>query len=178
MSRVSPRRPKPARRSRSWGLSPILVVAPLAAFTAALLWDGAPTGLAFGVPKPTAPNPTATDREAARFTACGLGSRSACVVDGDTIWYRGTKIRLADINTPETSEPGCAREAKLGAAATRRLTELLNAGPFTLEPIDRDRDRYGRALRIVTREGASLGNTLTAEGLAEPWRGYRSDWCS
>lgn len=163
-------------RSRRRGLrlpSPIFVVAPLAAFTAAWLWDGAPGGQAFGVPRPTA-----TDREAARFTACGEGSRAACVVDGDTIWYRGTKIRLADINTPETSEPGCPYEARLGAAATARLTELLNAGPFTLESADRDQDRYGRSLRIVTRAGESLGAALTAEGLAEPWRGYRSDWCA
>lgn len=163
------------KRSRRRGLrlpSPLFVVAPLAAFAAAWLWNGAPAGLAFGVPQPTA-----TDREVARFTACGQGNRQACVVDGDTIWFRGTKIRLADINTPETSEPGCAREAALGAAATARLTELLNAGPFTLENADRDRDRYGRALRIVTREGESLGEALTAEGLAEPWRGYRGDWC-
>lgn len=171
MSVVPFRRRKRSRPRFRWP-NPILVVLPLAAFTAALLWDGAPSGLAFGVPQPTA-----TDREAARFAACGLGSRAACVVDGDTIWYRGTKIRLADINTPETSEPSCAREARLGAAATARLTELLNAGPFTLKPVDRDLDRYGRALRIVTRRGESLGKALTAEGLAEPWRGYRGDWC-
>lgn len=171
MATIRARTRKSARRC--WRLRPILIVLPLAAFTAALLWDGVPAGLAFAVPKPTA-----TDREAARFTACGMGSRAACVVDGDTIWYRGTKIRLADINTPETSEPGCAREARLGKAATARLTELLNAGPFTLAPIDRDRDRYGRALRVITREGTSLGAALTAEGLAERWRGYRGDWCS
>jgi endonuclease YncB( thermonuclease family) len=99
------------------------------------------------------------------------------VVDGDTIWYRGAKIRLADINTPETGEPGCAREADLGAAAAARLTELLNVGPFSLEPADRDHDRYGRALRVISRGGESLGDRLTAEGLAEPWRGYRGDWC-
>ncbi len=164
------------KRPRRKGPSPIWFVAPLAAFTAALLWDGAPPGRAFDASFPGA-RPTATDREAARFASCDLAGRGACVVDGDTIWYRGAKIRLADINTPETSAPGCAREAKLGAAATDRLTDLLNAGPFSLEPVDRDRDRYGRALRIVSRDGESLGKTLTAEGLAEPWRGYRSDWC-
>ncbi len=65
---------------------------------------------------------------AQHFSLCGLGSRINCVVDGDTFYYRGEKIRLADVNTPEVSEPKCATEARLGAAATRRLQSLLNAG--------------------------------------------------
>jgi endonuclease YncB( thermonuclease family) len=150
----------------------ILAALSLGAFAAAVLWDGAPPGRAVELP-----GAAAQDREVARFASCAQGSRQACVVDGDTIWYRGAKIRLADINTPETGEPGCAREAELGAAATARLTDLLNAGPFTLAPADRDRDRYGRALRVVSRGGESLGDTLAAEGLAEPWRGHRGDWC-
>ena len=99
------------------------------------------------------------------------------MVDGDTFWYRGEKIRIADINTPEVSEPSCAREAELGHKATRRLRELLNQGPFALEPIDRDHDQYGRSLRVVTRGGESLGDTLVSEGLAEEWKGYRGEWC-
>ena len=58
-----------------------------------------------------------------------------------------------------------------------RLVALLNAGPFTLEPYVRDRDRYGRLLRVVVRRGKSVGAELVAEGLAEPWRGQRSSWC-
>ena len=100
-----------------------------------------------------------------------------CVVDGDTFWYRGEKIRIADINTPEIGSPACAAEARLGAAATRRLGQLLNAGRFSLEPVERAKDRYGRSLRVVTRGGRSLGRALEAEGLAEPWRGRRGDWC-
>ena len=64
-----------------------------------------------------------------------------------------------------------------GAQATRRLIILLNAGPFVLEAGARNRDRYGRSLRTVIRGGRSLGGQLVAEGLAEPWRGRRSDWC-
>lgn len=104
-------------------------------------------------------------------------ARDNCVIDGDTFWYRGEKIRVADINTPEVGEPACAREAELGAAATGRLHALLNAGPFTLEEIDRDRDQYGRLLRTVTRDGESLGAVLVDEGLAEEWRGRSGSWC-
>jgi hypothetical protein len=41
----------------------------------------------------------------------------------------------------------------------------------------RDYDTYGRSLRAVTRAGASLGETLVDEGLAEEWKGYRGSWC-
>jgi endonuclease YncB( thermonuclease family) len=117
------------------------------------------------------------DRESAHFDPCGRGARVNCVVDGDTFWYAGEKIRIADINTPEVSKPQCPREAALGAAATARLRALLNEGAFTLEMVDRDRDPYGRLLRTVTREGTSLGAVLVREGLAEEWRGSRSGWC-
>src|SRR5436190_7887526 len=118
-----------------------------------------------------------SDTEAARFDHCTSAPRITCVVDGDTFWYRGAKIRVADINTPEVSHPACPHEAALGHAATERLTELLNAGPFTLTPWSRDRDRYGRLLRTVTRRGESLGATLVREGLAEEWQGRRGSWC-
>jgi endonuclease YncB( thermonuclease family) len=121
----------------------------------------------------------AGDRERARFGLChGMGRAGGnCVIDGDTFWYAGEKIRIADINTPETGHPGCPYEARLGAAATARLQALLNQGAFSLEPIDRDRDKYGRRLRVVTRGGASVGGVLVREGLAEEWRGYRGSWC-
>lgn len=119
----------------------------------------------------------ARDREAAHFARCAGPARIACVIDGDTFWYRGARVRLADINAPELRAPRCRFEARLAARATRRLTELLNAGPFTLAPVERAMDRYGRRLFVVTRAGASLGAALAAEGLAERWRGYRRDWC-
>ena len=99
------------------------------------------------------------------------------MVDGDTFWYQGDKIRIADIDTPETHPPRCAVEAELGEAATQRLQQLLNAGPFTLGSIDRDRDIHGRQLRIVTRGGASLGKQLVEEGLARRYEGGRKPWC-
>lgn len=58
-----------------------------------------------------------------------------------------------------------------------RLQQLLSAGPFTLAPAERDADRYGRKLRIATRDGRSIGAMLVAEGLARPWEGARRPWC-
>jgi micrococcal nuclease len=117
---------------------------------------------------------------AAAFALCDAGPRVTCVVDGDTFWLAGEKIRIADINAPETKRARCDFEARLGEAATRRLTQLLNAGPFALEVSEpaRPTDRYGRALRRVVRGGESIGARMVAEGLVEPWRGRRSDWCA
>lgn len=111
------------------------------------------------------------------FAVCSAAVRRNCVVDGDTFWTADEKIRIADIDTPETHPPRCAYEAELGDRATRRLSALLSAGPFELQSIDRDEDRYGRKLRIVMRDGRSIGDALVAEGLAREWTGRREPWC-
>lgn len=153
-----------------------MVALPLAAFTGVFLW-GFPPGEAVEIEGARSAPITA------KFGQCaGMGRLGGnCVIDGDTFWYEGEKIRIADINTPEVSDPGCAHEAKLGARATDRLQALLNQGAFELEapngPGARDRDQYGRLLRVVTRGGESVGATLVDEGLAEEWQGYRREWC-
>lgn len=108
---------------------------------------------------------------------CKSGKGSNCVIDGDTFRLDGQSIRVADIDTPETRNYGCAAEKALGDRATARMRQLLNAGPFVLEPYKRDQDQYGRKLRIVTRDGQSLGQVLVAEGLARNWDGARHPWC-
>lgn len=127
---------------------------------------------------PAAKTPAADAPAATRaFGFCHSGGGTDCVVDGDTFWMDGAKIRVADIDAPETHPPRCAEEKRLGEAATRRLQALLSAGPVTLEIGDRATDRYGRALRIVTRDGKSLGAQLVSEGLARRWTGRRQPWC-
>jgi micrococcal nuclease len=119
----------------------------------------------------------ASQRAAGRFTVCGPGRRVNCVVDGDTFWVDGQKVRIADIDTPEIHNPRCAREMQMGRQAKQRLLESLNSGSFALESSGRDRDRYGRALRRVTRNGRSVGEGLVGEGLAHEWDGRRHPWC-
>ncbi len=98
------------------------------------------------------------------------------MIDGDTFDLGGERIRIADIDTPEV-DARCAEEARLAAAATRRLGVLLAQGPFELVPVERDEDRYGRKLRMVVRDGRSIGDVLVAEGLARTWSGRREPWC-
>lgn len=121
--------------------------------------------------------PLARDTLSARFGFCHTGGGTNCVVDGDTFWFQGERVRVMDIDAPETHPPRCAEEAALGTRATQRLQALMNAGPFSLESGDRDVDRYGRMLRVVTRGGQSIGEMLVAEGLAREWDGARRPWC-
>ncbi|WDR05354.1 thermonuclease family protein [Devosia rhodophyticola] len=136
------------------------------------LFDGAASGV---IPNMSVAPETVVDR---KFSRCVGGPRVNCVVDGDTIWLGGRKIRIADMDTPEVYSPSCSSEAALGAQATLRLTQLLNAGPFEVRTAgSRDSDKYGRDLRVFTRDGTSLGDILVSEGLAHPWRGRRESWC-
>jgi hypothetical protein len=122
-------------------------------------------------------SPSTPDIVAMAFPMCKSGRGSNCVIDGDTFKINGQSIRVADIDTPETRDYGCAAEKALGDRATARMRQLLNAGPFELQPYERDEDKYGRKLRIVTRDGQSLGQILVAEGLARSWDGSRHPWC-
>lgn len=151
---------------------------------------GAATGIAIGLALPYLPPLPALpqmmehvpplpspEHGSAQFSLCVIGGGFNCVVDGDTFWMAGERVRIADIDAPETHPPRCAYEADLGRRATLRLQELLNDGPIELQAIERDRDQYGRQLRIVTRNGESLGLRLVAEGLARNWTGSRQPWC-
>lgn len=112
------------------------------------------------------------------FTLCSDTVKRNCVIDGDTIRFGGEKIRLADINTPETLDAQCQSEAILGERAKMRLLGWVNAGSFEIrETAGNDRDRYGRQLRLLVRDGRSVGDLLVAEGLAERWAGQRRNWC-
>jgi endonuclease YncB( thermonuclease family) len=98
------------------------------------------------------------------------------VIDGDTFDHGGERIRIADIDTPEL-RGRCDAEEALARRARQRLETLLREGPFELRRLGRDEDRYDRKLRVVIRDGRSLGDRLVAEGLARTWTGRREPWC-
>lgn len=162
-------------RSRWFGVA--MIALPMGAFSAIVFAPSVSEGIvaeaAVGFAGPA-------DSEQAYFPICDGPERVTCVVDGDTIWYRGQKIRLVGFDTPEISNPGCDREARLGDWARMRLQKWLNAGAFSLDPNPdgRDRDRYGRSLLVVSRGGENVGAMLLAEGLAERRGGRTNVWCS
>lgn len=136
---------------------------------------GAALGLAV-ISWPAISGALSTPSASRQFAVCAF-VRSNCVIDGDTFHLDGVKIRIADIDTPEL-KGRCDWEISKAEEARDRLAVLLSEGPFDVVSIgDRDEDQYGRKLRIVTRNGASLGDQLVSEGLARTWTGRREPWC-
>ncbi len=114
----------------------------------------------------------------ASYRRCSGSVRVNCIVDGDTLWTGGVKVRIADVDAPEIGKPQCASEKALGERATVRLMELVNSGAFTMQSgPGRDEDRYGRKLRVLLKDGRSIGDILVSEGLARTWTGKRQPWC-
>lgn len=136
-----------------------------------------PEGLENAQAVPSAPPLVASS--SAPLPICSGGKRHTCVVDGDTVWISGERIRLADIDAPEL-DGGCARERDLAVRSARRLAELLSR-TYEIrrgDPADgRMQDRYGRTLAVIRVGGASVGTILVNEGLAQPWRGRKAQWC-
>lgn len=108
---------------------------------------------------------------------CGSGKRVTCVVDGDTLWLNGEKIRAMGYDTPEpqTNICGGEREKRLAAQASARFMQLLNTTEITIER--RGKDQYGRTLAVIRSNGRLMGEILISEGLARRWPDGREFWC-
>ena len=140
-------------------------------------------GLAVGL-YDAKPVPTKPDRaeESSRsvgvsFGLCHSGGGTNCVVDGDTFYLNGDKVRIAGIDAPETHDPRCGEELELGNQATAKLHALLNSGAVTMTSIDRDRDTYGRLLRNVAVDGQDVGEAMISAGVAREYGSGRRSWC-
>lgn len=108
---------------------------------------------------------------------CGSGKRITCVVDGDTLWLNGEKIRTMGYDTPEpmTNICGGEREKRLAAQASARFLELFNTTQITIER--HGQDKYGRTLAAIRSNGRPVGDILISEGLARRYPDGREFWC-
>lgn len=97
------------------------------------------------------------------------------VIDGDTVALPGNpaeRIRIYNIDAPETRNAHCEAELTAGLKAKERLAQLLRGGPVTVvrcEPSGRCTDPYGRTLARLSAGGRDLGGVLVTEGRALPW---------
>ena len=59
------------------------------------------------------------------------------------------------------------------------LPSRSGVGAFSLtpNPEGRTKDRYGRKLLVLSRDGENVGAMMLAEGLAEKRGGRRNVWC-
>jgi len=108
---------------------------------------------------------------------CDSGKRVTCVVDGDTLWFRGEKIRMMGCDTPDaiTGICGGQKEIRLAARASKRFVQLLNHNTVTIER--HGKDKYGRTLAVIRVGIRNVGDILIAERLARSWPEGQEFWC-
>ena len=109
------------------------------------------------------------------FPICDSPERFTCIVDGDTIWLKGEKIRLEGIDAPERVNPDCYKEGKLAKRATLALQAILKDTEFRITR--NGLDRYGRTLGTLWMGKVSASEMLIRLELAQPWRGSKANWC-
>jgi endonuclease YncB( thermonuclease family) len=107
------------------------------------------------------------------YPICGDEKLRSCVVDGNTFWYGGEFMRLEAINPPAT-QMACA--SSTADAARDRLAKLLNTGEIFVFRYGTDGE--GHTLSRVLVEGREVGETLIAEGLAQPSSAATGAFCS
>lgn len=113
---------------------------------------------------------------------CVVGQKRAadeyCLVDGDTIWIDGRKLRMVGYDTPEPQSRICGgqREIALAHQASDRALELLNGSDWTTEygGIDKTGQRTLVTIRI---NGRNLGDFLIEERLAVVYPNGDEWWC-
>lgn len=119
----------------------------------------------------------------------------ARAINGDTLEFRGERVRLAGIDAPEPGQE-CVRAFHpstgehfgasgehwpCGAAATEFLAALLDRNEYECQRHD-VRDRYDDcedcviALCAEYYQGGHLGAALVYFGMARDWRGHTPDY--
>lgn len=96
-------------------------------------------------------------------------ARVTRVVDGDTIAVqlegREEKVRLIGIDTPESVRPGTPMQC-YARAASSETHRLLDGRRVTLRFDAERRDRFGRLLGYVYRDGMFVNAALVERGYA------------
>lgn len=136
----------------------------------------APVPTAKIVPASISPASSSSESAKAAFGYCGQGEHINCVGDAGTFWYKGEKIVIADMISPNVDRARCEDERKIAFAAKSRLLALLNAGPFNMNAAGKSDDRG--APRVVSRDGRSFGTRLIDEGLARKPGLTGGSWCA
>ena len=95
----------------------------------------------------------------------------ASVIDGDTIEIHGQRIRILDIDAPESRQT-CTKpdgtEWRCGQQAALALADWV--GERTVSCASDSHDVYGRLLARCVVAGEDIANWLAANGWAVPYR--------
>jgi micrococcal nuclease len=94
--------------------------------------------------------------------------QSIVIIDGDTIAVGRERIRIENIDTPETFHSRCEAELIAGLKAKERLATLLRSGSVVITRMGED--PYHRTLARLSAGGRDVGEVLVQEGFALPWK--------
>jgi len=98
------------------------------------------------------------------------------VTDGDTVRLGDERIRIENIDAPETGQRAeCDAERLLGQLATAYARALIDTDGVQITR--HGKDRYGRTLALITINENDFGELMIAGGYAAPWKGRQHDWC-
>ncbi|WP_082532011.1 MULTISPECIES: thermonuclease family protein [unclassified Phenylobacterium] len=98
---------------------------------------------------------------------------AARVIDGDTLYVGGERVRLWGVDAPERDQ-SCEDAAGdlygCGEKATWALSSLVSGRTLTCQ--ERDVDQYGRTVAQCSADGEDLGARLVREGHALDYTRY------
>ena len=116
---------------------------------------------------------------ASNFREFSPTGKVPCLVDGDTVWLRGTKYRMEGYDTPEPQSQICggAAEVALAHQASARLLDLLNGNRWTVDVSGALDDTGTRTLITILIDGRDVGDILIEERLARRWPDGDEWWC-
>jgi micrococcal nuclease len=107
-----------------------------------------------------------------------IESKQIRVIDGDTIIADGKTIHLFGFTAPEMQGAQCRAERDLGAKATRRMRDLIQASTLDYSPVTCSCPattlgkwicKFARTCGTLKANGRDVGEILVAEGLAVPF---------
>tara|TARA_B110000881_G_scaffold172714_1_gene156767 strand:+ start:405 stop:884 length:480 start_codon:yes stop_codon:yes gene_type:complete len=99
-------------------------------------------------------------------------SQELKIVDGDTIYLNGEKIRFTGIDTPELKQTCIKDDAKDSCGITAKQILIDKIGDNTVECISEDKDQYKRTLAECFVNNESLSSYLVRSGYAFAYRKY------
>ncbi|MGZ9143773.1 MAG: thermonuclease family protein [Candidatus Binatia bacterium] len=111
-------------------------------------------------------------------TASAGAAREVQIVDGDTLMWRGERVRLHGIDAPEADQSCTAvgGDYPCGQMAFQWLVEKTNKKEVRCEK--RGRDRYGRLLAVCFAGEVNLNRGLVEAGLAMAYRRYSAEFAA
>jgi hypothetical protein len=109
------------------------------------------------------------------FALCDGSTGQSCVLSADRYSYHGRTYRLTGMQVPNLEKPRCKMEADRAVQARRTLAILLNGGVFDAlaDPSQKDPD-----VRILTRDGVSIGQLMILKGQARSLSDGAINWCA